>query len=422
MRRTPALLALTLLFPIAAQAQPPAPPAPPPPPPTTAPAPAPAPAPLPPAPPPPVQEMAPPPPPPPPPPIEPAPQASTGTAMTIGPATLAVQGLVDTYYMYNLTGHDTDLQAPSEQVVDGRVFDILSNNFSLNYAKIATELKADPVGFRIDLGYGYTGLVLNSSGASGSGATATDPYALTNYATSFVIQQAFATANFGPMFTLDAGRFVTTAGAEVIESHLNWNYSRSFLFNIIPFQHTGLRLHIRPTDMVTVQVSVVNGWNNDPDNDDSKTYGLSLALAPPETGTNIVATTYFGKERGDDFRFLADLVASQRLSDDLALNLNFDFIKEGDARALGAALMARLRLLDRLSVAARTEFLNQKETMDTTTNFFEGTLTGIFSVASNYEIRLEFRGDFADDDVFQKGMELKDSQITALIAFLAFLP
>ena len=41
---------------------------------------------------------------------------------------------------------------------------------------------------------------------------------------------------------LDFGKFVTAAGAEVIETKDNWNYSRSLLFSwAIPYYHFGLR-------------------------------------------------------------------------------------------------------------------------------------------------------------------------------------
>ena len=39
---------------------------------------------------------------------------------------------------------------------------------------------------------------------------------------------------------MDFGKFVTSAGAEVIESKDNWNYSRSLLFAYaIPYWHFG---------------------------------------------------------------------------------------------------------------------------------------------------------------------------------------
>ena len=45
---------------------------------------------------------------------------------------------------------------------------------------------------------------------------------------------------------MDFGKFVTSAGAEVIEAKDNWNYSRSLLFvNAIPYLHR--RAHFIPS-------------------------------------------------------------------------------------------------------------------------------------------------------------------------------
>ncbi len=65
--------------------------------------------------------------------------------------------------------------------------------------------------------------------------------------------------------TLDFGKFYTTAGAEVIPTNKNWLYSRSILFNIIPLLHTGARANFKVNDMLSLQASVLNGWNDDPD-------------------------------------------------------------------------------------------------------------------------------------------------------------
>src|SRR5206468_2324174 len=49
-------------------------------------------------------------------------------------------------------------------------------------------------------------------------------------------------APVGKGLQFDAGKFVTPAGAEVIETKDNWNYSRSLLFALaIPYYHMGVR-------------------------------------------------------------------------------------------------------------------------------------------------------------------------------------
>ncbi len=88
----------------------------------------------------------------------------------------------------------------------------------------------DPVGFELDLGYGETMTQISTSNGD-------------SFFDKFVEQ---AIVEFKPTkakgFEMDFGKFVTSAGAEVIESYSNWNYSRSLLFSFaIPYFHFGLR-------------------------------------------------------------------------------------------------------------------------------------------------------------------------------------
>ena len=180
----------------------------------------------------------------------------------------------------------------------GRQFDTNSNTFTLNYTKVGIGINADPVGFRLDMGYGATGAIINSAlpsdATSSPSANTVGPMVISN---PFLVQQAYATVSPLRGLTIDFGKFVTTAGAEVIEANKNWLYSRSILFFNIPLLHTGLRVGYKVNDAFSIQASVVNGWNGlgiNPDITGAKTFGLSLNFTAP-TGTNIVATGYFGK-------------------------------------------------------------------------------------------------------------------------------
>ena len=98
---------------------------------------------------------------------------------------------------------------------------------------------------------------------------------------NFLIEQAFGEISLPGNLTVDFGKFVTTAGAEVIEANKNWLYSRSILFNVIPLVHTGVRAGLKVSDQLSLQASVVNGWNNDPDANAWKT-PLHARLATAE--------------------------------------------------------------------------------------------------------------------------------------------
>lgn len=414
MRRTLLTLALSLSLPALARAQDPA--APPPPPPADAPA-----APAPPAPAAPAMMPM------------PMPAPAAPAAPSAGPS-LAWDGLVDTFYLYNFTG-DPSVQGPSL-----RAFDTAANSFSLNYAKIGLTANADPVAARIDIGYGHTGMVINgaSMGTSGAGktmmiggqsVTIPDSRAGSLYGSALIVQQAYGTAKFNSKVSLDAGKFVTTAGSEVIETNKNWLYSRSLLFGGIPYLHTGLRLNVKANDMVTVQASLVNGGvtNNDPDNNGWKTGGLSVALAPMPA-LSLALTGYFGKEGPQgaegDMNILVDFVANYTVSDKLALNLNFDYSKAGDPTWLGAALMARFVASEMLYLALRGEFVSTKKGgfggIMADASLFEGTLMAGIPFGKNFEIRIEARCDASNKELFAKGMTPKKEQITALAGFVAF--
>lgn len=412
--------AITILIPLAADAQPPAPP----PPPVPAPA-----AEVPPPPPPPAPESVPTPPPPAAPMLVPAPAAAPS------PVSLTWEALADIYYMYKLTNENSREGVGS--FAAPRAFDDQTNSFTLSYAEIAAQVNADTVGFRIDLGYGHTGANVNSSsssastaaGTGGTGGTSGFPIALstsssTLYDNAFIMQQAYATAKLGPV-TLDAGKFVTTAGAEVMETAKNWNYSRSILFTVFqPRVHTGLRATVAANELLSLQASVVNGWDNDPDNNGDKTFGLSASLTP-RAGTSLTGTTYIGKEDSDDTRILIDVVGAHQFSDALALNLNGGFRKEGDTSGFGISAMARLAAMEKLNLAFRAELVSIEVTAGTASQsiqLYEATVTAGVPIATNYELRAELRGDFSDEDVFMKGSTPKNNQFTGLVGFLAWLP
>ena len=145
-------------------------------------------------------------------------EAEAATSQDPAPAapsflqSIEVYGLVDGYYGWAFNEVGPAL----------RNFDVNHNNFSLNYVEFAI---AKPVteqsraGFRADFGAGDTADLVNLFEPGG-----------TNYLK--YVQQAYVSylVPAGKGLTVDFGKFVTPAGAEVIESKDNFNYSRGLLF------------------------------------------------------------------------------------------------------------------------------------------------------------------------------------------------
>ena len=126
---------------------------------------------------------------------------------------------------------------------------------SSSAAKLTLNHDPDPIGAHVDFIYGRT----NETDQLRHIRNRTY-VELHNY-----IEQAFLSVKptKAKGFELDFGKFVTSAGAEVIEAKDNWNYSRSLLFvNAIPYWHFGARTSLPVSKTDTIGYQLVNGWNN----------------------------------------------------------------------------------------------------------------------------------------------------------------
>jgi len=367
------------------------------------------------------------------------PAAPAAPAAAVAPAappfTVKWGGLVDSYYSVNLDAPQT---VPSPLAGFSA-----APGLRLSYAELNATIDAGPAGFRIDVGYGPT--------AFGT--------------TNLLVQQAFATYKFGKV-TADFGRFVTSAGAEVIEAKDNWLYTRSILFTYaIPFAHTGLRVGIPLADSLTLQLGVVNGWDDDTlTSTFNVVVGNTIKTGPHKTGnvsltyskdaTNAAINVYAGKNAPvastdvihteDATRTLVDVVLQQGFGP-VSINLNLDYGHEDklattwpatSATWWGLAGMVRYSFTgDVARLTLRGEYFDDskggsrlgylKPTDPTVgTKVYEGTLGLSFPVGGNAELRGELRYDKAADKAFPVSTDTtkapKDSFATAQLAALAW--
>jgi hypothetical protein len=144
-------------------------------------------------------------------------------------------------------------------------------------------------------------------------------------------QQAYVSLKLPADIVLDAGKFVTNTGAEVIEAKDNWMYSRSILFGwAIPFTHTGVRatVPVPGAEGVSVMGSVFNGFDNPPLAVGSKKMGhLALMYSGPSS-TLVVLTPYGYAPTDADERLCSTRSWPARRP--LSVNLNADYGKRGD--------------------------------------------------------------------------------------------
>jgi hypothetical protein len=222
----------------------------------------------------------------------------------------------------------------------------------------------------------------------------------------FDVRQAFLQYATGPL-TLYAGKFVTLAGAEVINPTLNTNFSRGLLFFQEPLTHTGIRGTYAVTDEVTVTAGINNGWNLTSMSYGSKTGEFGVAYAPSSKLFALALNAYFGKaEAFDAEKTIIDFVGTYNVTSALSIVLNFDYNKQDNAFTdgssaswNGAALYVNYAINDQFRVSLRGEYLDDKDGfLAGGQTIKEGTLTFGYAPVKNFELRAEFRYDKSAED------------------------
>jgi putative OmpL-like beta-barrel porin-2 len=246
----------------------------------------------------------------------PAPTAPAAPSLAglLGPTTLS--GFLDVYYGYNSN-------QPAGRTTAFRNFDINSGQFGLNMIELvadkAPDATASRVGYHIALGFGQAMNIVNSTEPGQFASESNfDQYLKEGYLEYL--------APVGKGLQINVGKFVTPAGAEVIETKDNWNYSRSMLFALaIPYFHFGASAKYAFNPKFAVTGYLVNGWNNSIDNNSGKTTGFSAAWSPTSK-FSFIQNYLVGPEQNDfngNFRHLSDTVATYTPNSKLMTRLEF---------------------------------------------------------------------------------------------------
>jgi hypothetical protein len=361
--------------------------------------------------------------------------APTGLAGLLGPTTLS--GFVDVYYGYNSN-------QPASHTTALRNFDINSGQFGLNMIELiadkAPDAAASRVGYHVALGFGQAMNLVNSSEPSAPFTPGTPAVPITTETNfSQYLKEGYLSylAPAGKGLQIDVGKFVTNAGAEVIETKDNWNYSRGLLFSwAIPYFHFGVRAKYTFNSKASLTGFLLNGWNNSVDNNSGKTTGFTLALNPTKK-LGLIENYYVGPEQANDnsdFRHLTDTVVTYNPTAKLSLMANYDY---GHDRVVGSnpslptlaapvwwsgiAGYIKYAPNAKWAVATRGEWFKDHNGFSTGTaqNLGEFTLTLERLLASQIITRLEYRRDMSDQAVFPYRTGLfKDAQNTVTLGMV----
>jgi hypothetical protein len=359
----------------------------------------------------------------------PAPAAAPAAAPVWSLGAVDFSGFVDGYYSYNANN-------PGEYSSYGKINQLYNfddaTGFSLAAAKFSLNHDPDPVGVHVDFLFGRTNALINGN----------SDY---SYDNDNFLEQAYLSVKPAKAkgLELDFGKFVTSAGAEVIESKDNWNYSRSLLFvNAIPYYHFGLRSSYPVTKTWTAGLQVVNGWNNTVGYNGGVTIGVTSVLT--KTKYTWSANLYSGPSSYNTQKGYKNLIDTTLLLTPTAkfnAYINYDYGQNRNSTSAsypssankvlnhwqGVAVAAREQVTGKAALAARYEYFKDPQGFQT-----GGYIRPLQEVTATYEYkwvqgllaRIEYRRDWSDQKgkFFTKGntYDKVNAQDTLTLGVVAF--
>ncbi len=319
---------------------------------------------------------------------------------------------VDGYYAYNFN-------KPIGGTNQLRAYDLSSNSFCINQASIVVEhlpvaAPGQRFGGRIDLQYGQATETLQ-----GSAANELNPQVWRN------LFQAYGSylAPVGSGLQVDFGKWASSLGVEGNYTKDQINYSRSYLFNYLPFYHTGFRANYNVNSKVNVAYWLVNGAQQTDDFNGFKSQAFIFTLKPAKAVTWNV-NYYFGQEQRNSTATVAadaqepptpngrehifDTYATWTATPKLTLVGEADFVinrvysTSQPNRVAAGAFYERYQLPRNYALAARTEYLDDRGGLfsNTTQALKEVTATVEHQFEPGFLMRAEYHREFSNQHYF----------------------
>lgn len=308
------------------------------------------------------------------------------------------------YYQY-------DWNKPRDRVIPLRAYDTRANMFGIQQLAVVMEVppavgEGRRYGIRADLQFGQA-----TETVQGSSANEPRPEVYRN------LWQAYGTYVL-PLgsrgLQTDFGKFASILGYETNYAKDNQAFSRSFLFDFLPFYHSGLRLTYPASNRISLLYMLTNGAQQTEDFNNFKSNHFAAILKPVSSVTWTV-NYYFGQEQPDNgqpggpdgffrvFDTYATFAPTKRATFGFDGNHTTNQVgNAGDALALnGLAGYGRYQLTRATAAGIRYERLDDDGLFGGIAQLLqEMTLTAEFKLADGLLIRSEFRRDWSSRPYF----------------------
>ncbi len=357
-------------------------------------------------------------------PSTPAPAPEKQAAATPDPfwENLRVGLTFEGFYEYNWN-------RPDDRVNILRAYDTRANTMGIQQAALVFDYapavdKNRRFGVRLDLQYGQA-----TETVQGGAANEPRPNVYRQ------VWQAYGTYVFpvGRGLQLDFGKFASNLGYETNYAKDNQAFSRAYLFNFLPFYHSGVRLTLPVSDKITLMYMLTNGIQQTEDVNNFKSNHVAGIIKPISSITWTVSY-YFGQEQPDGglpdgpdgfFRVFDTYVtytANDRTTLGLDVNYTTNEVESSDPSTSlqGIGAYARYQFTPPFAVGVRWERLDDEGLFGGIDQVLqEVTATAEWKPADGMLLRAEFRRDWSNASFFPaRNATRRDHQNTFLIGLI----
>jgi len=338
---------------------------------------------------------------------------------------IGISGYLDTSYTWSSN------YPSSPANISGRYFDKDFNKIEFNNFHIALDKpeKDWGVGFHLSGDFGRSAELLREATLWGKNF---------HKEPSAELRESYVTTTIpvGEGIQVKGGLFVTTLGTEILLAPGSYNdeISRSFAFNYaVPLRHLGTIFSYPFLKSLTASMGIVTGWDDPRDNNGSPSGLFGINFTPTDSFA-LASNIAVGPEQfhnTNNTRFTWSNVATIKPMDPLTLLLEYTFGVEQNAPTptgnknsqwYAFAAVGSWSWTDRFTTALRTElFLDQGASRTQgfassnvlsdpihNASLGEVTFAGTYKFTKMLLGRAEFRQDWANRPVYQKGATSAD--------------
>ncbi len=302
--------------------------------------------------------------------------AFTGSAVA-EPPKVELGGFADAYYAF-------DFNDPPARDRLFTTSPARHNEFALNLAYLEAKVSADRYRGRVALQAGTSVLANYSSEYRDPTKTGVQLADVLMH-----VQEAYAGYRVADGLWIDAGTFFSHVGSESFISKDNWAYTRSLVADFSPYYQSGVKLTWDPSSAWTLQLHLMNGWQNLVETNGDKAVGTQVVYRAGDRWT-FTYNTLVGRET--ELRLFQDFIVKFAATAYWESSLVFDVGLQkrgpgaGFATWWGTSWQNRFRLGEVTSLNLRAEYYRDPEQKIVTTATPNGF--SVWGASANFDWQL----------------------------------